>query len=110
MPVVFLVEVHAPFDELPDLGGRAFHNLLDGGAVAEEVAGDHGVFYVLFEIVDAEVGDGSHATLRVVGVCFFYAGFANECNPACFRHFQRETHAGDAGAYHEVIVFVDHGR
>lgn len=66
---VFLaVEVNAPFHELADLGRGVAHHLLDGRRVREPVSGHHRVVDMLLEVVDLEIGDRGHATLREIGI------------------------------------------
>lgn len=62
------VEVDSPLEELTDLGGSLTHHFLHGLGVGNPVAGNHCVVDMLFEVVDGEVGDRSHSSLRQGGV------------------------------------------
>ena len=107
--VVVAVEVNAPFEELPDLLGGFGHHFSDRHGVGQPVARDHGVLDMLFDVVEFEVGDGSHAALRESGVCLIKGGFTHERHTSGAGHFEGETHSGNAGADYEIIVFVSHG-
>ena len=73
--VVFLVKVHAPADQLSDLLRCTFDNFFDGVAVAEPVAGDHGVVDMFVEIVYRKVCHRCHTALSESRVCFVESGF-----------------------------------
>lgn len=72
------VEVHAPVDELLDLFGGITHHLLHGGAVADPVAGYHGVFDVLVEVVHGQIGHRGDASLCKIRVGLFHSGLTDE--------------------------------
>ena len=54
--VFFLVEVDAPLYQFLYLAGCVAHHLLHSSAVADVVAGYHGVFDVFVEVVHGQVG------------------------------------------------------
>ena len=56
LSVLFLVEVHSPFDEFCYLRRRVSYNLLHSLAVAYVVTRNHCVLNVLFKVVHLEVG------------------------------------------------------
>ena len=93
-PVFLFVEVHAPVDELLDLFGCVAHHLLHGGAVADPVAGYHGVFDVLVEVVHGQIGYRGDASLCKIRVGLFHSGLTDEGYRPLFRHFQGEAHTG----------------
>ena len=102
------VEVDAPFDEPADLLGSTFDDFLDGGGVAEHVAGDHRVADVFVEVIHFKISHGGDASLREGRVSLFELGFAHESDAAAAGHFEGKAHAGDAGAYDEIVVFAFH--
>lgn len=102
------VEIHSPFKQLPYLGGSLCHHLIDSGAVAEPVAGNHGVVYMLVKIIDSEVCHRGYSPLGQGGVGLLESGFADECNFAGAGHFEGEAHAGDAGADNQIVIFACH--
>ena len=106
--VLLLVEVDAPLDEFLDLCGSVAHHLFHGGAVADPVARYHGVFDVLLEVVHRQVGHRGDAPLCEVCVGLFHAGLADKGHRTSLRHFQRETHPGNARADDEEIELSYH--
>ena len=92
--VFFLVEVDAPVDEFLDLGGCITYYFFYRRAVADPVAGNHGVFDVLFEVVYGQVGYRGDASLCKIGVGLFHSGLTDEGYRPLFRHFQGKTHTG----------------
>ena len=104
-----LVEIHAPFHELFYLSRSTFHHLFHGGRVAEVVAGHHCIGDMFVEIVYKQVGYRSHSSLGEGCVGLFKSGFTYYCHTVLFRgNLQGETHSGDAGSYHEIVVAVCH--
>ena len=106
--VGLLVEVHAPLDEFPDLCRSVAHYFLHGGAVADPVARNHGVFDVLLEVVHCQIGHRRDTSLCEIRVGLFHAGLADEGHASLVRHFQRETHSGYARADDEEIELSYH--
>ena len=49
------LEVDTPFHKLFNLFGGIAHNLLNGTTVADKVAGNHSVLYMLVEIVNCKI-------------------------------------------------------
>ena len=108
--VVLAVEVDAPLHQLLYLFGCVSYYLLHGGTVRDEVAGYHGVFNVLLEIVELQVGDAGHSALRERCVRLVEAGFADEAHLAFLGacHFQGVAHSGYTGSYNQEIVLIYH--
>ena len=106
--VIFLVEVHSPFDKLVDLSGSVAYHLFHSFTVAYPVSGNHGVFNMLIEIVYRQIGDGSDAALCEISVCFFQTGLADEGYCSFMRHFKRKAHTGNSGADNEEIELSYH--
>ena len=55
LAVFLTVEVDTPFHKLFNLFGGIAHNLLNGTTVADKVAGNHSVLYMLVEIVNCKI-------------------------------------------------------
>ena len=51
------VEIYPPVDEFRNLFGCVFNHLLYGSSVADEITCNHGVFDMLIEIVNLEIGN-----------------------------------------------------
>ena len=102
LPVLAAVEVHTPVDQLLNLCRCVPDHLLDGLAVGDEVACNHGVLNVLVEVVKLQVRHRGHAALRKRGVGLVEAGFADHAHAAflCPGHLQGVAHAGHAGTNH----------
>ena len=108
LTVLFLVKLHAPLDELPDLTGSFAHHLLHSLPVAYPVAGNHRVFDMLLEVVNGHIGHRGDASLCKIGVGLFETGFADERHFAFVGHFQGKTHSRNARTDNQKIVFVYH--
>ena len=106
--VGILVELDPPADQFADLSGSFPDDFLYGHAVAQPVAGYHGVFDVLVEIVYFKVSDRRHTSLRKIGVGFFKFGLTYQSHSSGSGHFQGETHSGNTGTYHQIVIFVCH--
>ena len=104
-----LVEIDTPADKLFDLGRRALDDHLDGSRVAEPVARDHRVMDMFIEIINLEICHRSDTALCQSCVGFIESRFTYQRHTACTGHFKRKTHAGDAGAYHKIVIFLNHG-
>ncbi len=102
------VEVYSPLYQFFDLCRSFTHHFLHCGTVANPVAGVHGVFNVLVEIVYHQVGHRRYPALREVRIGFFQPAFTDKSNFTFVRHFQRKTHAGNSGADNEEIEFSYH--
>ena len=115
-PVLVLVEIHAPFQQVAYALRRVLHHLFHGGRVADVVAGDHGVADMLLEVVHLQVGDRGNASLCLGRIGLVQRGLAHQGHFAFARvgHFQCVTHAGHSGtdnqkielAYHTVAVLM----
>ena len=108
--VLLAVEVHAPFNQFPNLLRRHAHHLLHCRAVRDVVAGNHRVLDVLVEVVHLQVRHTRHAALRERRVRLVQRRLANHTNLAFLgaSHLQRVTHASHARADNQEIVLVYH--
>ena len=104
-----LVEIHAPAYQFVNLRRSAFHHLFHSLGVAEPVAGNHSVVNVFVKIVYFEIGNGSDAALSESCICLVECCFAHQSDfPAFAGNFKGKAHAGNARAYHKIVVFVCH--
>ena len=110
LTILFLVEVYAPFDEVPDTLRRITHHLFHGCGVADVVARNHGVLNVLLEVIDQEVRYRSDAALSLCRIGFFEGCLADERHLAlaCVRHLQRIAHTSHATAYNQEFTLLNH--
>ena len=101
-PAAFVIELRAPIDELLDSGRPLFHQSVDGGPVAQSVAGVKGVLLVQLHLVVIPERYGD-ATLRVLGGRLAEALLGDHQHLARFGQFDGGTHAGHSGADHEKV-------
>ncbi len=107
--VVVFIEIDTPSDKLANLPGSAFHYFLNSLGVAEPVAGHHCVVDMFVEIVDFEVGHRCNSALGKGCIGLVEGGFAHQSHASTVAgDFEGETHAGDAGSYHKIVVFKCH--
>ena len=104
-----LVEIHAPANQFAYLLRSSFHHLFHSLRVAEPVAGHHSVVNVFVKIVYFEIGNGGDATLSERCICLVESCFAHQSDSSAFAgNFKGKAHAGNARAYHKIVVFVCH--
>ncbi len=106
--VLASVEVYSPLQELAYLGRCLADYFFDGLGVAQPVAGHHGVVDMFVEVVELQIGDRCHSSLREGGVGFLEGAFAYERHSSRAGHFECEAHAGYAAADHQIVVFSNH--
>ena len=106
--VVFAVKIDAPVQELAYLLRSALDHLLHGDRVAEPVAGHHSVVDVLVKVIYSEICHRGHAALSQGGIGFVKGGLAHQSHASGARHLEGKAHAGDARAYHQIVIFVCH--
>ena len=110
LPVLFLIEVDTPLDEVADASRCIAHHLLHCCGVADKVTGYHGVLYVLLKVVHQQVGHRGDTSLCLCGIGFLQCGLAHQRNLslACICYFQGVTHARHATSYNKEIKFAYH--
>ena len=77
LSVILAIKVDAPLHQFLYLLRSLAHHLLYGGTVGDVVAGYHGIFDVLVEIVEFKVGYRSHTTLCKRGICLVERSLAD---------------------------------
>ena len=97
-----LVELGAPVHEFLDGGGAFLNERMNGGDVAEAIAGVEGVLFVEADFVVIRQGDGD-ATLGVFGGGFFQAVFGDYEHAAGGGEFNGGAETCYAGANDEEI-------
>ena len=91
-----LVKLDAPAYQLAYLGRSLGDHLAHRLRVAEPVAGNHGILYMLVEIIYREVGDRCHTSLGQKRIGLLERGLADQCHTSCGSHFQSKAHTGYA--------------
>ncbi len=107
--VLLFVEANTPSNQFPDLFRSAPHHFFDRLAVREPVAGDHSVLDMLVEIVHLEICNRSDSSLGECGVGLLERGLADHSHASApAGGLEREAHACDSGANHQIIVLINH--
>mgnify|MGYP000699677751 CR=1 FL=1 len=88
------VKIHSPLNQFFNLCGSFAHYFFYCATVADPVAGYHGVFDVLVEVVHGQIGHRGDASLCKIRVGLFHSGLTDEGYRPLFRHFQGEAHTG----------------
>ena len=110
LAVVLLVEMHTPLQEVANALRCVPYHLFHCSRVADVIAGNHGVFYVLLEVIDKQVSDGCDATLCLCRVSLLECCLTDErhFSFAAVCHFEGITHAGHAASYYKKFCLLYH--
>ena len=109
-PIFFLIEVDAPVHQLGNTPRRILHHLFHSCRITQPIPGNHGVVYMLVEIIHQQVRHRCDTSLRLRGVSLFEGRLATQGNLVLTRsrHFERKTHTGYSTADNQKIVFFCH--
>ena len=110
LPVILLVEIHAPVDQLLYLAWGIAYHLFHRFAVGDIVACDNCVGNMLVESIEFQICHTGDTALGERRIGFVERCLAYHTHLALVSagYLQRVTHTGYTGTYHEEIVFINH--